>query len=481
MRSPVPAAIRRARLSVEQLEVRQLLSVSVPSAVEQFFLEQLNDVRADPAAYGASIGVDLSTVAPSQPLAFNPELVSAAQQHSQDMNDRGYFAHDTPEGLDPGQRMTAAGFVWSGWGESIAGGTEFPGPSDALRGLIVDASVPDLGHRHHLLAMDPNFQNQNQVGIGIVQAGTGPLTDYYTIDTASTFSGGPILTGVVMTDFNGNGKYDIGEGMGGVTITVAGVGSITTWDSGGYSFALSPGTYTVTASGGGLAAPITRTVAVGTQNVRLNFSQGEDGFIRSLYQVILGRSAGDGEVAAWEAVMQGPSGPAAVVSGIQHSIEANTRLVDGWYVTYLGRQAVNGEEQGWVVALCQGVSEEQVLAGILGSQEFYRHTARLAPAGTSDQSYIESLYALLLHRTPSAGEMADWLPALAAAGRDAVAASFLHSAEFRAGMIAGYYQNVLNRPAPASAAEVFGWVDSGLDLMSIHMAFEESQEFFLDG
>src|ERR1700687_5829637 len=85
---------RRSRLVLEALEPRQLLSGYQPSAQEQLFLEQLNDARANPAAYGATIGVDLSTVAPSQPLALNPQLIQAARDHSQDMNDQGYFAHD---------------------------------------------------------------------------------------------------------------------------------------------------------------------------------------------------------------------------------------------------------------------------------------------------------------------------------------------------------------------------------------------------
>ena len=68
----------RCRLRVEQLESRELLSGVPPTAVEQVFLERLNDARANPAAYGASIGVDLSSIAPSQPLAWNPDLISSA-------------------------------------------------------------------------------------------------------------------------------------------------------------------------------------------------------------------------------------------------------------------------------------------------------------------------------------------------------------------------------------------------------------------
>src|SRR5438874_2180116 len=108
MSSPVAGRARRCTLSVERLERRDLLSGFQPTAVEQLFLEQLNDARANPAAYGQSIGLDLATVAPSQPLAFNPQLVQAGRLQAQDMATRGYFSHYTPEGLDPGDRINAA-------------------------------------------------------------------------------------------------------------------------------------------------------------------------------------------------------------------------------------------------------------------------------------------------------------------------------------------------------------------------------------
>ena len=46
---------RRTRLCLESLEPRQVLSVAQPTATEQLFLELMNDARANPAAYGASI------------------------------------------------------------------------------------------------------------------------------------------------------------------------------------------------------------------------------------------------------------------------------------------------------------------------------------------------------------------------------------------------------------------------------------------
>jgi uncharacterized protein YkwD len=256
-------------LCLECLESRLVPSGYTPTDVEQQFLELLNNARANPSAYGASIGLDLSGVAPSQPLAFNPILIQTARDHSQDMNDRAYFGHDTPEGITPAQRMTAAGFNWTVWAESIAAG--YASPADALKALIIDAGVPDLGHRIQLLAIGSPYSLIQQVGVGIVQNGSGPYTNYYTIDSGTTADTRPFLTGLVSKDLNNNGQYDPGEGVGNVTITVSGMGLTTTWTSGGYSIQVNPGTYTVTATGGGLLAPIVKTVAIGAANVRLNF------------------------------------------------------------------------------------------------------------------------------------------------------------------------------------------------------------------
>ncbi|HEV3118355.1 MAG TPA: DUF4214 domain-containing protein [Gemmataceae bacterium] len=473
------AAGRRSRLRIEELEVRQLLSGYAPTSAEQLFLEELNDARANPAAYGASIGLDLSSVAPSQPLAFNPDLIQAALQHSQDMSNRAYFAHTTPEGLDPGARMTQAGFSWNSWGESIAGGSAYPSPGDALAALIIDAGVPDLGHRVQLLAMTSMFQAQNQVGIGVVQGGTGPLVNYYTIDSASSPGVGPFITGVVFNDAASTGKYAIGEGLGGVTISVNGAPIVATWASGGYSIAVAPGTYTVTASGGGLPAPISQVVNVGGSNVRLNFSPADDIYIIKDYQAILGRTPATAEIAPWRPFLQA-LGPAALASALEHSLEARTRLVDGWYQTFLGRQAHNGEEQGWVHMMLAGAGEQDALAAILASPEFYNRAGTLGNSGTADQQFVEGLYSVLLKRSASATEVNGWLVCLHTAGARAVASGFLRSLEYRADAVAVYYTDILHRQNPPSATEMLAWANSPLDLTAIRADFEASPEFYVN-
>jgi N-acetylneuraminic acid mutarotase len=281
MPSTVTCRICRPRL--EELEPRRLLAGVQPTAVEQLMLEELNDIRANPAAYGQSIGLDLSGVAPVQPLAFDLRMIAAAREHSQNMAANQYIAHITPDGISeplgrtPSQRLVNAGFPlpWDPFAlpngsESIAGGGTIPTPASALSLLITDPGVSPPGHRIHLLALDPFFQLHQEIGIGIVQNNLAS-SSYYTIETSYTADTRPFLTGVVFHDDNGNGKYDPGEGFPGVAVTVSGAGTTATFDSGGYGLQVSPGTYTVTASGGGLAAPLTQAVTVGSSNVRLNF------------------------------------------------------------------------------------------------------------------------------------------------------------------------------------------------------------------
>jgi serralysin len=286
---------RTSRPSPESLETRALLSGYSPTDIEQLYLEELDDARFNPAAYGVSLGLDLSTVAPSQPLAMSPLLVEAARLHSQDMIAQNYFSHTTPQGVGPEQRIQAAGFNPTGYAESIEYNTnetasDTPFPADyagrdtvsSLSNLIVDQGVPDLGHRVMLLDIGGQFHADRQVGIGIASQDTtssgfiNRQTDT-TIDLAGTSDSDPFLTGVVFDDTVGNGEYQPGEGLGGVTISVSNVGTTTTLDAGGYSLQVPAGIYTVTASGGGLPSPITRTVVVQNDNMRLNFDENPDG------------------------------------------------------------------------------------------------------------------------------------------------------------------------------------------------------------
>ena len=77
-------------------------------------------------------------------LTGDPRLAAAARGHSADMAARGYFDHSTPEGVDPGTRITRAGYAWSAYGENIA-----MGQPDAAS--VMTAWMNSSGHRANIL------------------------------------------------------------------------------------------------------------------------------------------------------------------------------------------------------------------------------------------------------------------------------------------------------------------------------------------
>jgi uncharacterized protein YkwD len=93
-----------------------------------------------------------------RPLAPDPELTEVARRHSADMFARGYFAHDTPEGLSPFDRMHQANVQFLTAGENLA---LAPTLSVAHTGLM---NSP--GHRANILR--PQF---GRLGIGIMDGG----------------------------------------------------------------------------------------------------------------------------------------------------------------------------------------------------------------------------------------------------------------------------------------------------------------------
>ncbi|MFD7237879.1 CAP domain-containing protein [Streptomyces syringium] len=96
------------------------------------------------------------------PVTVNAKLQAAAQGHSDDMAARDYYDHTTPEGKSPGDRMTAAGYRWSTYGENI-----FKSPKDARTAM--DGWMKSQGHRDNIL--NCSFK---EIGVGINLRANGP-------------------------------------------------------------------------------------------------------------------------------------------------------------------------------------------------------------------------------------------------------------------------------------------------------------------
>ena len=269
-----------------------------PSNQEQYILELINAARANPPAEGQMLAsitepevihyynvydVDLSqvtsdfaTYAVKPPVCLSSDLNAAAREHSLDQAVHGFQGHNSSDGTTFTARISSFGYQWSAVGENVFGDVEDPFIGHV--GLNVDWGVPTLEHRIIIMNLTESFPTFKQIGISYVPSSVpdfGPfvLTEDFGTPLDSTES---FLTGVVYNDVNGNGAYDMGEGLGGVTITTdTGAYYTTTSASGGYVLPLPAGSgaMTITASGGGLGAPRMTAISYGHwKNVKVDFT-----------------------------------------------------------------------------------------------------------------------------------------------------------------------------------------------------------------
>ena len=272
-----------------------LYSIGDPRDDEQMYLELINYARADPAGEALRLAnstdpdirgayeyftVDLTAFVAAtsqypvaQPLSLEPRLTDAARGHSAWMLARGIQSHDqTNPTVTTGQRITATGYPWQMYGESIYAYSL--GPEHGHAGFEVDWGFGPGGMQDPPGHRDNNHQpGFREVGIGVVAGNglnnTGPTA--VTIDFAARKSPVPLVTGVAFFDLNGNRRYDLGEGIGGLTVNVDGSTSYAvTAASGGYAVPTANGARTVTFAGDGLSPTnFNRTITSGS-NVKVD-------------------------------------------------------------------------------------------------------------------------------------------------------------------------------------------------------------------
>ena len=113
----------------------------------------------------AGINAERAKNGSSPQLRWDNRLGAIARTHSEDMTRRGYFSHDTPEGLGPTSRIEKAGYnCWKdshyGVAENIT--IELTGDSlDRMAAEAVRSWVNSPGHRLNLLG-----RQYDRTGIG---------------------------------------------------------------------------------------------------------------------------------------------------------------------------------------------------------------------------------------------------------------------------------------------------------------------------
>jgi len=261
------------------------------TTLDQYLIELINRARMNPAAEAARLGIDVNdglspgqiSKTPKQPIAFNPALADSAHGHAQWMLDNDVFSHTGAGGSDPGDRMADAGYQFTGnwrWGENISWRGTIGPVEDQVQSIENQNDALFLSPEHRVNILQDDFR---EIGTAAL---SGQFKQYGALMVAEDFgrTGDPLfLTEVAYDDLNDNDFYTPGEGRSGITVEAILQGSDrpallsdTTGTAGGYEIAMAPGTYTVTFSGGELAAPVVETVTLGNQNVKLDLIDPRD-------------------------------------------------------------------------------------------------------------------------------------------------------------------------------------------------------------
>lgn len=139
VQTTVPAAPKNESKSENKNE--QTAAATGANSFEQEVLQLVN-------AHRARHGVG--------PLAMDPALLAAAQQHASDMAGRGYFSHSSQNGRSPFDRMRANGAAFSAAAENIAAGQSSPQE-------VVQSWINSGGHNANMLN-----GTYNRTGVGYV-------------------------------------------------------------------------------------------------------------------------------------------------------------------------------------------------------------------------------------------------------------------------------------------------------------------------
>lgn len=299
---PFPSALAMCSLLLIPVTAARaqttLYSAGDPTDAEQVYLEMINRARANPTAEGVRLatttdanvlasytqyGVNLTmlqnefaALAVRPPLAMNAKLLAAARKHTRDMYDNAFQDHTGSDGSDLAARLVAVGYSRVTAAENVYAGSKSCWHGHAAFNADwgsggTGGMQKDRSHRANI------HGDYREVGLGVIDGSSGTFgPQFVTQDFANPVGPQPFVTGVAYSDLNGNGFYDAGEGIGGLTVTVSGAAyhAVTT-ASGGYAVPVPASankavTRTVAFAGLGISYSVSTTIATTNLNVKVD-------------------------------------------------------------------------------------------------------------------------------------------------------------------------------------------------------------------
>ena len=274
-----------------------------PEPGEQKMLWFMNRARMDPTAEGewlatisdpnvayarSYFGVDLTALRSAfaalgakPPAAFDIRLHDASVLHSLDL-----IARDAQDHNGQFDRVYDSGFACGGGRASVFSYTRSPLHGHAALNIDWGSGTPDgmqspPGHRQAIMGVWPSGSpGLTNVGLALVaadpQQSIGPLVFSGAYCQAGAGDHNRFIVGTVWDDLDQDDEYDEGEGLSDVMVAPDhGAYYAITGAAGGYAIPVtSPGSYTVTFSGGELNAPqIVAVVEVGSASALLDIQE----------------------------------------------------------------------------------------------------------------------------------------------------------------------------------------------------------------
>jgi len=169
-----------------------------------------------------------------------------------------------------------------------------------------------------------------------------------------------------------------------------------------------------------------------------------------------------------------PSNLGGVAHALTHSAEYFANFIKNAYGTYLGR-APDAQGLAWWTGRMQGgVTDEQLEAALTSSSEFMQRS------GGTNATWVDTMYADLLERTPDQAGLSYWLAQLQlGASRYQIALHIAASAEREAMVVQNDYFTFLGRDA--TSPDVNYWVarfSQGAENEDIVAGFIASPEYY---
>jgi len=174
-----------------------------------------------------------------------------------------------------------------------------------------------------------------------------------------------------------------------------------------------------------------------------------DRWINQIYLDLLGRPADAAGLATLGGLLTGGTPRSTVASIVLTSAEYRTRLLTGFYATFLRRAPSAAEISFWLPAFAASLTDEQIEAQITASPEYF------SLAGGTNAGWINRIYNDVLGRSPSALEASGFAALLGSSSRTTVGLAILNSNEAISRRVQQYFPRFLRRAATASETIAF--------------------------